>query len=253
MFLPEAWTLRRRAGLAMASAAAPALPDELLEEIFVRLDDAADLARAACACASFRSIATARRFPRRFRSLHPPPVLGFLTPGLPGEFHPADPPHRSAPAARAVARAAGFDFSFLPVPDPRWWCVRDARDGRVLLHRHVGTAAVFEQLVACDPLHRRYVEIPPIPGALALSTGGWASNQFEPLLVPASKGEEEDLSLGVICVVRKECKLVTLRFSSASPTGGWHVVTFQRPMPYCLTPLSAAMQMDASTGCPFLP
>ena len=56
----------------------PALPDELLEDIFLRLDDAADLARASASCTSFRRVVSSRRFLRRFRSLHTPPVLGFL-------------------------------------------------------------------------------------------------------------------------------------------------------------------------------
>ncbi|CAL5093109.1 unnamed protein product [Urochloa decumbens] len=57
------------------AAAQPVFPDEILEEIFVRLDAAADLARASAACSSFLSIVSARRF----RSLHPPPVLGMLS------------------------------------------------------------------------------------------------------------------------------------------------------------------------------
>ncbi|KAL6643828.1 hypothetical protein ACP70R_018594 [Stipagrostis hirtigluma subsp. patula] len=55
-----------------------ALPEEILEEIFLRLDAADDLARASAACTSFRRVVSARRFLRRFRSLHPPPVVGFL-------------------------------------------------------------------------------------------------------------------------------------------------------------------------------
>lgn len=71
----------------------PALPDELLEQIFLHLDYAADLARACAACTSFRRVITVRSFLRRFRSLHVTPVLGFINNG---GFHPAEPPHRSA-------------------------------------------------------------------------------------------------------------------------------------------------------------
>jgi hypothetical protein len=94
-----------------ATAADPPFPDELLEQIFLHQDDAADLARACAACMSFRRVITARPFLRHFRtfrSLHKPPALGFLN--VFG-FHLVDPPHRMAPA---VARAADFTFSFPP-------------------------------------------------------------------------------------------------------------------------------------------
>ena len=57
---------------------APTLPDEILEDIFLRLYEAADLARASAVCSSFRRAACSRGFLRRFCSLHPPPVLGVL-------------------------------------------------------------------------------------------------------------------------------------------------------------------------------
>ncbi|CAM0147288.1 unnamed protein product [Urochloa decumbens] len=143
---------RRR--IASALAADPPFPDELMEEIFLRLGGAADLARAAAACASFHRIATARPFLRRFRSLHAPPVLGFLDIH---SFHPAAPPHSSAPAAAALARpAADFTFSYIPEPSRRWSVV-DARDGLVLLSGPIAGAGAgaFADLVVCDPLYRR--------------------------------------------------------------------------------------------------
>ena len=81
------------------------LPVDLLEEIFLRLDDTADLARASTACASFRRVVSNSRFLRRFRSLHlrPVPVLGLLLDNNrhceTGIFYPAQPPRRSALAA----------------------------------------------------------------------------------------------------------------------------------------------------------
>ncbi|CAN6334968.1 unnamed protein product [Urochloa humidicola] len=112
----------------------PPLPDEVMEDIFLRLDDAADLARAFATCTSFRRVVRGRRFLHRFRSLHPPPVLclgGLNQPAAHGCFRPVESPHRSTSAARALVQAADFTFSFLP--DPKSWFIRDARDGRVLL------------------------------------------------------------------------------------------------------------------------
>ncbi|KAL6629908.1 hypothetical protein ACP70R_029673 [Stipagrostis hirtigluma subsp. patula] len=201
-----------------SATAPPALPDELVEEILLRLDDAADLARASAACASFRRVVTDRRFLRRFRSLHPPPVLGLLdTTGRNRGFYQAQPPRRSAPAARAFAQAADFSFSFLP--DPGRWGVCDVCDGRVLLARSVrlpyASWFVFDKLVVYDPLDRRCVEIPPIPADLAPMQPQFEPflvpiMQFEPFLVPT--GEEEESPLRVICnVVYKKSYTTLLR------------------------------------------
>ncbi|WVZ91234.1 hypothetical protein U9M48_037431 [Paspalum notatum var. saurae] len=113
-----------------APASQPVFPDEILEEIFLRLDAAADVARASAACATFRRVVSVRRFRSRFRSLHPPPILGVLEleSHATGAFHPAEPPHGSAPAARALAQAADFTFSFIDAPG--CWRARDSRDGR---------------------------------------------------------------------------------------------------------------------------
>ncbi|CAO2038823.1 unnamed protein product [Urochloa humidicola] len=196
-----------------APTSQPALPDEILEDIFPRLDAAADLARATAACTTFHRIVSARRFRRRFRSLHPPPVLGFLEFNAPGVFHPAELPHQSAPAARALTGAADFSFSFLSAP--KGWRVCDAHDGRVLLYRRVGFTAAFADLTVCDPLHRRYIQLPPIPDDLAVATGGWGFQEFDPILDAATdkEKEEEDLSFRVICAVQCQHQLVTFHFS----------------------------------------
>ncbi|KAM3206723.1 hypothetical protein ACQJBY_062079 [Aegilops geniculata] len=119
------------------------IPDELLEEIFLRLPTADALARASATCTSFRRVIKGRAFRRHFRALHRPPLLGFVSAD---GFHPAEVPHPSAPLASALAPCA-TDFSFVPAvvssaiyyvppgPDeegPRWR-PRDVRDGRVLL------------------------------------------------------------------------------------------------------------------------
>ncbi|CAN6343802.1 unnamed protein product [Urochloa humidicola] len=213
---------------AAAAAPQPSLPDELFEDIFLRLDAAADLARASAACTTFHRVVSARRFLRRFRSLHPPPLLGFLESNQPGPLDPADPPHRSAPAARA----ADFSFTFVPNPTCNYWNVCDARDGRVLLYRRSSDAAAFPDLVICDPLHRRYVQLPSIPDDLAVSNGARGMPDFDPFFDPASKEEkheeveEEDLSFGVICAVQCQHKLVTFHFASVIEK--WRALMFNR-------------------------
>ncbi|CAL4897841.1 unnamed protein product [Urochloa decumbens] len=200
----------------------PPLPDEVMEDTFLRLDDAADLARASAACTSFRRVVRGRRF----RSLHPPPVLclgGLNRSAADGYFHfrPVEPPHRSASAARALVQAADFTLSFLP--DPKSWFVRDARDGRVLLSRHIITRVItaadrditdtLGDLMVADPLHCRYVQIPSIPGDLVPTRRHYEDEmKFEPFLAPACE-DDEDLSFRVIYNVMSQYKVVTFVFS----------------------------------------
>ncbi|CAN6334956.1 unnamed protein product [Urochloa humidicola] len=203
-------------------AAQPPLPDELLEDIFLRLDTAEDFARAAATCASFRRIFSSRIFLRRFRSLHPPPVLGFIDSSHRGtRFYQAQPPRKSAPAARAFAQAADFTFSFLP--DPGGWRVRDARDGRVLLS---ASQFIFDDFVVCDPLHRRYVQIPPIPSDLTAFIATSGSRRYatylEPFLDPACRKEES--SLRVFCNVMSNSKNKIVAFVFSSTTRMWQAV-----------------------------
>jgi hypothetical protein len=142
---------------------------------------------------------------------------------------PIEPPHRSAPAARALARAADFTFSFLP--DACSWRPRDSRVGRVVLSRRVANAAACDGLVVCDPLHRRYVMIPPVPDDLtaSISQPGTMKN-LEHFLAPAGDGKddklvgEEESSFRVICTVTFENTFMAFFFSSANQK--WGLITY---------------------------
>ncbi|CAN6343791.1 unnamed protein product [Urochloa humidicola] len=216
----------------------PKLPLDLLEEIFLRLDDAADLLRVSAACASFRRLIFDGRFLRRFRSLHRPPVLGFLFDCNRGfSFYPIELSRRSvSAAARALARAADFSISSFPKSIPNYWHVRDVRDGRILISRHNARHrwSSFEYLMVYDPLHRRQVKIPPIPHDLmdAVGCGDDSHRQhFDPLLIPADV-DEDNLSFQVMCNVISQGKLKsTLLYCSI--TREWHGVSGSNDMDYC--------------------
>ncbi|XBI04366.1 hypothetical protein VPH35_132681 [Triticum aestivum] len=195
------------------------IPDHLLAEIFLRLPDPEDLVRASAACISLYRLTTDDSFLRRFRRLHVPSVLGLLQAG--GMFRPTMPPHPSAPAARALARAAGFYFSF--IPSHCHWTVQDIRDGRVLLARdlrqdELPLAPVFRDLAVCDPLHRQYVLLPPHPFPMVRPA------RCKPFLVPL--GEEEaaagETAFRVILVAHCITSLAAFVFSSS--TGQWQAV-----------------------------
>jgi hypothetical protein len=203
-----------------APAEQPLLPDEIMEEIFLCLDSGYDLARACTACRTFRRVATGRLFLRRFLSLHPPPIVGFINLHQNRGFKLSEPPHRSA-------RCLGdFTFSFLPsASHPNsTWCTRNVRDGRFLLTRENTDASTFLELVVCDPLHRRYVQIPPIPGDLVPGRPTSCEKKSEPFLAPTVEEEsEEDSHFQVIYNWLSDYKVVSFVFSSA--TGTWCCAT----------------------------
>ncbi|CAD6342362.1 unnamed protein product [Miscanthus lutarioriparius] len=220
-FSPTAGRPRGGVDVGASAAAQPVLPDEIWEEIFLRLDAAADLARASAA------------------SSPSPAVLGFITSSIYRRFFPVGPPHRSAPEARALEQAADFTFSF--VPDPISWRFLHARDGRVLLPRHISINIRFEDFVVCDPLHRRYVMIPRIPDDLMAASTPDARHVL-PVLAPAGENDGEE-SFRVICTVLFKDKVMAFVFSSCNQTWRGIITTI------CLPDGDIEYMTDHAYGC----
>ncbi|KAJ1266366.1 hypothetical protein BS78_08G145700 [Paspalum vaginatum] len=202
----------------------PALTDELLEEIFLRLGSPADLARASIACVAFRRLIADLSFLRRYRSLHPPPLLGLVNAYGRG-FQPAEAPPASAALGRAIGRAADFSFEdYLPRVTGSRWQVRDVRDGRVLMEcipeegDDDDEEIFFPDLAVCDPLSRRYLLLPPIPDDLLASVQVQKQfvEDFRPFLVPSGF---EGTSFRVLVRMDSTERVVTFIFSSAD--GHW--------------------------------
>ncbi|XP_051207675.1 uncharacterized protein [Lolium perenne] len=224
-------TARRRHGRKKTKTTLTEIPDHLLSEILLRLPAAGDLARVSAACVTFRRLVidTDGSFLRRFRRLHDPLLLAFFDRD---GFHHAVPPHPSA-----LASAADFSFSFFPNHGD--WAVQDIRDGRVLLlrpgegqqrrvsmevlHADEGQQRqVSMELAVCDPLHRRYVLLPPVPDDLVASVAHAATDYrpcYEAFLAPLE--EEADTAFSVIWMVHFSTRLAALVFSSI--TGQWQV------------------------------
>lgn len=212
--------------MASLAAAGEAMPfsDDILAEIFIRLPTLEDLGRACASSPAFRRVITSRSFLRRLHALHPPSLLGFHS--FSAVFHPVEPPHPSATAARAVAEAADFEFSFLPTKG--FWMVRDVRGGRFVLDCDDGTGATFTTIAVCDPLFRRHVLLPPLPKDLAaaveqpLEVNG--ERRCDVFLAPCSEeeAEVEPESFSVIWMALCPSKLVTFMFSS--PSWQWRAI-----------------------------
>uniref|UniRef100_A0ACD5UCD7 Uncharacterized protein n=1 Tax=Avena sativa TaxID=4498 RepID=A0ACD5UCD7_AVESA len=123
-----------------------ALPEELLEEILLRLppDDPGCLFRASLVCKPWRSRLTSSAFPRRYREFHgTPPLLGFFENDFSVccWFAPLSP---TSP--------------FLPVhPGDHELLAHDARHGLVLLN---GSWKETVELVVWDPVRHRQWELP---------------------------------------------------------------------------------------------
>ncbi|CAN6356978.1 unnamed protein product [Urochloa humidicola] len=242
--------------MASAAAAQLDLPVDIMEEILVRLDDTADLIRASAACASFHHLIFDTRFLRRFRS-PPPPVLGLLAGTYVRDedifFYPAKPPHSSAPAARALARVAKFTVTSLPEDATYYWTVRDARNGRVLLSRRHAWATIlfaFEHLMVYGPLHRRQVQIPPIPHDLLAAAGHGddrCCQEFDPFLVPAAITDEDDLSFQVMCNALSEHKVETFLYSSV--TREWRRVASSSITSYKSMESPVLVERSYACGC----
>ncbi|TVU51378.1 hypothetical protein EJB05_02803, partial [Eragrostis curvula] len=182
--------------------APPTLPDHLLEEILVRIRDPADLARATAACKAFHRLINHPTFLRRYRSLHPPLLLGFVEKY---DFLPVKAPHPNAAAARPIAGAAVFYFcDFLPPAESFGWQHCDARDGRFLVEsREPERGLVLPELAVCDPVTRECTLLPPIPGDLVTSTLGQVQqyniHSFDAFFDPSGGYEAEDGQFRVMC------------------------------------------------------
>nr|CAB3459688.1 unnamed protein product [Digitaria exilis] len=144
------------------------LPDELTENILARVASPRDLAFASAAHPDLRRIIAGASFPRLYRSLHPPQLLGILGPR---GIMPVEAPHSNALAARAFAADADFSSDHLPADHGgSRWRPSDARDGRVLLMRSgsglPADSVVLPELAVFDPFTRGYTLLPRIPDSL---------------------------------------------------------------------------------------
>uniref|UniRef100_M8BI35 Uncharacterized protein n=1 Tax=Aegilops tauschii TaxID=37682 RepID=M8BI35_AEGTA len=203
-------------------------PVELLEEIFLRLPTAEDLARASTACTSFHRVIGGHGFLRRYRVLHRPPLIGMFH----KPFLTALPPHPSALAARAFA---DFDFScssFLPSTAGRAWSPIDFFDGRALLDctpvEHGSGSAILVGPDGEGPRRLR-PSAPPLrpitrlPGNLKAMVHRPDLLGLETFLAPGDD-EEDPLSFRVMCLAECRMHLLLLVFSSLD--GQWQVHTY---------------------------
>ncbi|CAN6199355.1 unnamed protein product [Urochloa humidicola] len=219
---PPACPIRRRTETEELQRPLPALSDDLLEHIFLRIGSPTDLVYAATACVAFRRHITDTSFLRRYRAIHPPLLFGFISHA--GLLRP-EPLHPSSPATAAAASNFYFN-NYLPPGRGSWWHPTDVRDGRVLLYCSLkpNDCDLFPDLAVCDPLSRRYMLLPRIPEGLIASVKARKQNIDSSESLPVPSGHEElETTFRVICCMRCVTRLVVFIYSTAS--GCWSVTT----------------------------
>jgi hypothetical protein len=135
----------------MAARQPPALMEELVEEILLRVppDEPERLMRAAVVCKPWCRLVCGPGFRRRFRERHgAPPLLGIIS-------------NRMNEAGAKLARFVPTGSFRPPRADRINWLAIDSRHGRVLLRNSFSNAAVY--VAVWDPITDELLALPKTP------------------------------------------------------------------------------------------
>ncbi|CAL4906994.1 unnamed protein product [Urochloa decumbens] len=209
---------------APAATTIHSLNDDLLLDIFLRLPSLPSLVRAALACRSFlAAVRSSPSFRRRFRALHPHPLIGFCF-----ETYGCDVPsfspirRRSDPDLTAAVRGADVFLTRLPYhedADPGWKIV-DCRGGCLLLLNR-GT----EQIAAYDPITRALHLLPMPPKEISKGRHG----KFDCLNFSLLLSDETPGLFRVVFLCHDKSRVRAVVYSSG--TREWRILPWSEVTP----------------------
>ncbi|CAL4962760.1 unnamed protein product [Urochloa decumbens] len=197
------------------------LGEDLLLEIFLRLPSLATLVRAALTCRPWRrAVASSPAFRRRFRELHPAPLLGLIVEPKPDAL-PAFSPAQCRDRDVLAAIRCG-DFAFTPLLDPEdharnaplRWRIQDCRGGYLLLMNW--DASLLAAINPLVPGSAEYFEMP-------FNTESPAEHPDQrpvSLDVHLLSSDEDPMQFQLVWLLYEKSRVQALVFSS--DTGDWY-------------------------------
>ncbi|KAL6639350.1 hypothetical protein ACP70R_023080 [Stipagrostis hirtigluma subsp. patula] len=220
----------RRRRLPPATPQAPSLTtihdlkDDIILEIFLRLPSLPSLVRAALACRAFlAAVRSSPSFRRRFRALHPPPLVGFFFESI-GSDIPSFTPvrRRSDPDLAAAVRGADVFLTRVPYQEDAstGWEIEECHGGYLLL-LNMST----KQIAAYNPLTRALCLLPTPPDEVSAgSRGQFCIDDFFLL-----SSDEAPGSFRVVSINHDRSRVRAAVFSSG--TREWQILPWSGPAP----------------------
>ncbi|KAK3123695.1 hypothetical protein QOZ80_8AG0634690 [Eleusine coracana subsp. coracana] len=205
-----------------------ALTDDLLRDIFLRLPSLPSLVRAALACRPFlAAVRSSPAFRRRFRELHPPPLLGFFGSDIIriSCFTPVR--RRSDPDLAAAVRGVDVFLTRVPSLDDAFpgWRIQDCSSGRLLLQNLITEP---EQLAVYDPLTGALDLVRTPPEKISHGRRGKFID-MEYLLLPPGGEAPSASSFRVVYFCHDKSRGRVAVFSVS--TKEWQILPWSEPMP----------------------
>ncbi|NP_001149164.2 F-box domain containing protein [Zea mays] len=203
------------------------LSDDLLREILLRLPSLPSLVCASLSCRAFlAAVRSSRTFRRRFRALHPPPLLGFFF-DPDGNENPTFMPIRRGSDRGHAAAVRGLDAFLTRVPHEDdvfpGWQIMECRGGCLLLLNWR-----TKQLAAYNPLTGALDLVPKLPDDICKGhRGKFISGDFF-LVVPDDEAPDRR-SFRVVSSCHDKYRVRVAVFSSA--TRKWQILPWSEPVP----------------------
>ncbi|KAG2620523.1 uncharacterized protein LOC120666082 [Panicum virgatum] len=201
------------------------LGDDLLLDIFLRLPSLPSLVRAALACRSFlAAVRSSPAFRRRFRALHPPPLVGFFFETDGCDLPSFSPVRRRSDADLAAAvRGADVFLTRLPYHEDAYpgWDIVDCHGGCLLLHN-----SETAQIAAYNPLTRALHLLPTPPDEISKGHLGKFQQRLDFFLFLS---EENPGSFRVISLFHDKSRVRAIVYSSGARE--WRILPWSEAAP----------------------